>query len=86
MKATVDIPDQLYRRVKARAALEGRAVRDVTIELYEHWLGDRPSDSPAEREAAAAAWIARWQELGERVEASAKDPRTTLRILLDDRR
>lgn len=86
MKATVDIPDQLYRRVKARAALEGRAVRDVTIELYEHWLGDRPADSPDERKAAAAAWIARWQELGERIAAEAKDPRTTRQILLDDRR
>ncbi|MFN8519418.1 MAG: hypothetical protein U0667_08530 [Chloroflexota bacterium] len=38
MKATIDVPDALYRRVKARAALDGRAVRDVTIELYERWL------------------------------------------------
>lgn len=26
MKATIDVPDALYRRVKARAALDGRAV------------------------------------------------------------
>jgi hypothetical protein len=30
MKATIDIPDALYRRVKARAPLDGRAVREVT--------------------------------------------------------
>ena len=26
MKATIDIPDEVYRRVKAKAALEGRAI------------------------------------------------------------
>ena len=40
MKATVDIPDQLYRQVKARSAIEGRAIRDVTIELYQRWLAE----------------------------------------------
>ena len=29
MKATVDIPEQLYRQVKASVALEGRAVVEV---------------------------------------------------------
>ncbi len=38
MKATIDVPDDLYRRVKAKAALQGRAIRDVTIELYQQWL------------------------------------------------
>ena len=39
MKATVEIPDELYRQVKAKSALEGRAVRDVTVELYESYVG-----------------------------------------------
>ena len=86
MKATVDIPDQLYRRVKAQAALEGRAVRDVTIQLYEHWLGDRPPGGPIDRRAASEAWLARWQALGEEIATRARDPRTTRRILTDDRR
>lgn len=38
MKATIEIPDELYRQVKARSALEGRAIREVTIELYQAWL------------------------------------------------
>lgn len=38
MKTTIDVPDDLYRKVKAKTALEGRAVRDVTIELYQRWL------------------------------------------------
>jgi hypothetical protein len=40
MKTTIDLPDELHRAVKARAALEGRSVRDVTIDLYRRWLGE----------------------------------------------
>jgi hypothetical protein len=38
MKATIDVPDDLYRRVKAKTALQGRAIREVTVELYQRWL------------------------------------------------
>ncbi len=65
MKATVDIPDQLYRQIKSRAAMEGRAVREVTIELYEQWLAN--ASAPGQTESRdATAWLARWDELGTR--------------------
>lgn len=38
MKATIDIPDDLYRQLKAKSSLEGRPVRRVAIELFEHWI------------------------------------------------
>lgn len=38
MKVTIDIPDDLYRQVKAKVALEGRRIREVTIELFQNWL------------------------------------------------
>lgn len=38
MKATIDIPDELYRRVKARSAMEGRPVRDVALGLFRAWM------------------------------------------------
>lgn len=38
MKATIDVPDELYRRVKAKTALQGRAIWEVTVELYQRWL------------------------------------------------
>ena len=51
MKATIEVPDDLYRKVKAMAALQGRAIRDVTIELFRCWLEqDESSEAP---EAAA---------------------------------
>jgi plasmid stability protein len=53
MKTTIDVPDDLHRAVKARAALEGRSVRDVTIELYRRWLGELMTETGAD----AQAWL-----------------------------
>ncbi len=41
MKATFNLPDKLYREVKARSALEGRPVREVVIALFQQWLGQQ---------------------------------------------
>ncbi len=43
MKATFEIPDELYRKVKAKSALEGRSVWVVTVELFRNWLGESPA-------------------------------------------
>ena len=65
MKATLDIPDDLYRRVKARSALEGRPIRSVAVELFQSWL-DAPAMAEADpspsgitqTELDAAPWLA----------------------------
>lgn len=41
MKATIEIPDDLYRLVKAKSALEGRPVREVTAELFRRYVAER---------------------------------------------
>ena len=38
MKTTLDVPDDLYRAVKSRSAMEGLTVRSVTLMLYGDWL------------------------------------------------
>jgi hypothetical protein len=49
MKATIELPDELYRRVKARSALEGRPAREVAVELFEEYVERRrPSPLPVE--------------------------------------
>jgi len=45
VKATVDIPDELYRKVKAKSALEGRPVRDVTVQLFRKWVEEPEEES-----------------------------------------
>lgn len=59
MKATIEIPDELYRRVKAKSALEGRAIRDVTEELFRRYVtkeGSIGTDQEV-REVAEAALL-----------------------------
>jgi hypothetical protein len=89
MKVTIDIPDSLYRQVKTRSAMEGRSVRDVTIELFRGWLALGPpagSETARDRMDAAETWLASWDEVGARIERAAVDERTTRDILTADRR
>ncbi|MEX2580468.1 MAG: hypothetical protein WD342_15525 [Verrucomicrobiales bacterium] len=63
MKATFDLPDDLYRSAKARAALEGRPLRSVVVELFQRWLrsgspGTEPEEEPTEEEVARYPWLA----------------------------
>ncbi|HEY9870832.1 MAG TPA: hypothetical protein V6D08_16830 [Candidatus Obscuribacterales bacterium] len=38
MRTTIDIPDELYRTLKARAALKGISLRELVKDLIEHGL------------------------------------------------
>lgn len=48
MKATFEIPDELYRKIKAKSALEGRSMRVVVVELFRDWLGEPPAPDTAQ--------------------------------------
>ncbi|NBB79553.1 MAG: hypothetical protein GVY36_08930 [Verrucomicrobia bacterium] len=45
MKAIFQIPDELYRELKAEAAREGRTMRDITLQLFRQWLVARKAVS-----------------------------------------
>lgn len=68
MKATIEVPDDLYRRVEEKSAIEGRGVREVAIELFQGYLGSgaapAPGDQPTAAEEASRAFdgreIPRW--------------------------
>ncbi len=42
MRTTVDIPDSVYRRLKSRAAQEGRSAKELILQGVEQVL-DKPS-------------------------------------------
>lgn len=65
MKATIDLPDDLYRQIKSRCALEGRPIRSVAIDLFQSWLrigsgGTPPPDEDAilNGDLAKYPWLA----------------------------
>ena len=46
MRTSLDLPDPLFRHLKARAALEGRTLRDLVVSLVERGLAAPPLASP----------------------------------------
>lgn len=60
MKATIDIPDELYRKVKAKSALEGRTIRDVAIELFRQWTATPPGNVSSREGGAPSAAEKSW--------------------------
>ncbi len=46
MKATLEIPDALYRRVKAKSALAGHPIREVAIRLFSEWVEEPVRSEP----------------------------------------
>lgn len=49
MRTTIDLPDLLLKHLKARAALEGRTLRDLVVELVEKGLNAREAIDPQQR-------------------------------------
>jgi hypothetical protein len=43
MRTTIDIPDAMYRRLKARAASEGKTTKALILGGVEHILAAEPS-------------------------------------------
>ena len=65
MKATLDIPDDLYRRIEDRSAAEGRPLQSVAVQLLEKWLDVSPPPTsggaltePTPDELDVAPWLA----------------------------
>jgi len=71
MKATIEIPDDLYRRVKAKSALEGQPVRAVVMHLFRGWLGEGdalPDEKPVIMQGGPApAWFGAARKYAQRV-------------------
>ncbi len=78
----MEIPDELYRRVKAKSALEGRAVREVAEDLFRSYVEERPladqrEAPPMESQLAegepAPAWFGTLGKYARRVERHDMD-------------
>lgn len=79
MKATIDIPEPLYRKVKAKSALLGKPVRQVTIELYQEWLGEGAAEASA---GSPESWLDTWLASADAA-IGAAPPGPTARDILD---
>lgn len=82
MKATIEIPDELYRQVKAKSIMEGRTIREVTIKLYQAWL---KREAPPIDERSAVQALEDLFKLADELVANAPPGPTTRELLEEDR-
>lgn len=45
-KTTIRLPEELHRRVKAKAALQGTTITAVVKEYLERWVEKDPPEAP----------------------------------------
>ena len=41
MRTTIDIPDELYRRLKVKAAVDGETVREIALRGIQREIGEQ---------------------------------------------
>ena len=85
VKTTIEIPDDLYRKVEAKTSALGRRVRDVTVELYEHWLADANVNQIHHPLSNEAHWLEDWFNAADKVMAGVPGKLTSREILQKDR-
>lgn len=86
MKTTIDLPDELYRRVKAKSALEGKTVREVATSLFQQWAdGTVPRGETPTARAEADAWLAEWERMATELGKAAPGGGVVEQLLQDRR-
>ena len=95
MKTSIDLPDDRYRRVTSKSALEGKAVREVATALFAAWVDGRAPELGTEATETGSgsatpdpgqAWLARWRALGAEVSTAATGSSGLVDALNRDRR
>ena len=93
MKTSLDLPDDLYRRVKSKSALEGKAVREVATALFTAWVDGKVPDGGTDANVTKFAspdpgqqWLARWRALGADVTSATAESDGLVDQLNSDRR
>ena len=74
MKTTIELPDELYRRVKVKCAFEGKTVREVATSLFQQWADGTVPRGPGQAASASALleagrrrerWLTGWTSLAD---------------------
>ena len=81
MRTAIDLPDDLYRRLKARAALEGRTVESLLTALLLQGLSRAKPDPEVPRPRTAPPVIS----IGQALALSAPSNAGLLELLDDER-
>jgi hypothetical protein len=93
MKTTMEIPDELYRKLKARSAAQGKSVREVMVNLVQEWLKDskKGGTTVMDREARdgheedKTAELRKWLDIGLAYDDEAPPGPSAMEYIREDR-
>ena len=93
MKTTMEIPDDLYRKLKARSAAQGKTVREVVVNLVQDWLKDSRKGGTGTMEQSAdetheqdkTAELRRWLDIGLAYDDEAPPGPSAMNYIREDR-
>jgi ribosomal protein L12E/L44/L45/RPP1/RPP2 len=70
VKTTIEMPDDLFRKAKAVAALRGQSMKDLITQLLQREIGAPPAASAGARKKAADKFSRELEALAKKVEKS----------------
>lgn len=93
MKTTMEIPDDLYRKLKARSAAQGKSVREVVVNLVQDWLRESSKEGTSTMELAPdeaheedkTAELRRWLDVGLAYDREAATGPSAMDYIREDR-
>lgn len=64
MRTTLDLPDELFRQLKSKAALEGVTLKDLLTTYITRCLGETPAAAPQRTDRSEIPVPERWRHGG----------------------
>ncbi|MBV9401138.1 MAG: hypothetical protein JO062_24385 [Bryobacterales bacterium] len=61
MRTTIDLPDALFRKTKARAALQGTTIKALIVRALEREASDQTTSKPKRKQETALPVIKSWK-------------------------
>ena len=86
MKTTIEMPDDLFRRAKAVAALQGLSMKDWLTDLLRRELGAGPAVAPGDRQHEIEAFNRELDRLSKKISAAWQGPQDAVAAIREQRR
>ena len=86
MKTTIEMPDELFRRAKAVAALQGLSMKDWLTNLLRREVGPGATAPPDDRQHEIDVFNRELDQLTKKISASWQGPQDAVAAIREQRR
>ena len=86
MKTTIEMPDDLFRRAKAVAALQGLRMKDWLTNLLRREVGASAAAPPGDRQHEIEAFNRELDRLARKISAASQGPQDAVDAIREQRR